>query len=1037
MQQTVGPDLRERLQRVLGAQYRLERELGRGGMGVVYEATDTALERRVAIKAVHPELSHHDAIVRRFLSEARMIAKLRHASIVTVHAAGGADGLLYYVMDQVPGESLRDRLRREPQLPLEDARRITAQLASALDTAARAGLVHRDVKPENILLDAASGRALLTDFGIARAMETTPTSDVPTTGEGVAVGTPTYMSPEQAAGEGVDARSDLYSLGVVAYEMLTGQPPFTGGTRVVVSKHLSERPAPITKLRPDCPPGLADAVMRALEKHPDERWQTGDAFYTALENRSPSRRRKRWTMLAGAAAAALTLGVIAMGRLRSNGPPEGVNPRHSILVLPFVNLRGDSASAWMRDGSVNMLSLTLAQWNDLQVVVPERVHDLLEAERVPENEPIGLEQARRVARHAGVWTVVVGSFERSNDSLHLVARVVDVASGSEVDLATVDGPASADVRPLFDALAAQLLDLTGAPKDVRVGVTAATTRSVDAYRSYLQANDHLNHWNLVDAERDFRGALAHDSTFGLAYYKLALTRGWLVGAQDSISVDAITRAELNSTPLPWREKMMIRAYRLFLDNRMFESRALYEQLIAKDSSDVDAWYGLGDAWFHDNPTDQSVAHFTPSLRAFKRALALDPGYALAFEHVNFILGLASRPHPNIVLLPTDSIAPQEVPPKKADEPAVQVAVERARSEAIRLAQDWVTLQPATPRAHEALLAALLTARDFPGAERELARFRTAAPRYPELLVDEARIRIAQGDFRTATTQLAASMDSLTAKDLEGIRGANDAVQRVASAANLFAYRGNVARAARVIDQTTDLLVGASGRDAPAPEIERDLWQWHRLGELYSAVGAPPAAMRRVWESAVETARSLPKEQRAKALSSGGAAAVGLLTTLRPDASAIKELTAMSGQQPVKEVRALLALQRADSAGARKALAEPEPTMAKSMTEKLGYGVYRRPLAAQAYYILGDYDRALSMLESYEPDQLSTTSFDMRWGMVGRVRLLRGAVLEKLGREVDARRQYQLALEQWEDADSDLRPFVEEAQKGLARLEGRS
>jgi tetratricopeptide (TPR) repeat protein len=137
------------------------------------------------------------------------------------------------------------------------------------------------------------------------------------------------------------------------------------------------------------------------------------------------------------------------------------------------------------------------------------------------------------------------------------------------------------------------------------------------------------------------------------------------------------------------------------------------------------------------------------------------------------------------------------------------------------------------------------------------------------------------------------------------------------------------------------------------------------------------------------------------------------------------------------VRALLALQRADSAGARKALAEPEPTTAKSMTEKLGYGVYRRPLAAQAYYILGDYDRALSMLESYEPDQLSTTSFDMRWGMVGRVRLLRGAVLEKLGREVDARRQYQLALEQWEDADSDLRPFVEEAQKGLARLEGRS
>jgi TolB-like protein/tRNA A-37 threonylcarbamoyl transferase component Bud32 len=1035
MQQMVGLDLRERLQRVLGSQYRLERELGRGGMGVVYEATDTALERRVAIKAVHPELSHHDAIVRRFLSEARMIAKLRHASIVTVHAAGGAEGLLYYVMDQVPGESLRDRLRRQPQLPIEDARRITAQLASALDTAARAGLVHRDVKPENILLDAATDRALLADFGIARAMEQTPTSDVPTTGEGVAVGTPTYMSPEQAAGEGVDARSDLYALGVVAYEMIAGQPPFTGGTRVVVSKHLSERPAPITKLRPDCPPALADAVMRALEKHPEARWQTGDAFRAALESRSLSRKRKRWTMLAGGAAAVLVLGVLAMGRLRSDGPPEGVNPRHSILVLPFMNLRGDSTSAWLRTGAVNMLSLTLAQWNDLQVVVPERVHDLLEAERVPEDEPIGLQQARRVARRAGVWTVVVGSFEQSNDSLHLVARVVDVATGAEVDRATVDGRASVDVRPLFDALAAQLLDLTGAPKDVRVGVTAATTRSVDAYRAYLQASDDLNHWNLVDAERKFRGALAHDSTFGLAYYKLALTRGWMVGAQDSISMDAITRAELNATPLPWRERMMIRAYRLFLEDRRFESRALYEQLIAKDSHDVDAWYGLGDAWFHD--TLPLPARFTPSLRAFKQALALDPGYALAFEHVNAILSQASRPRPNIVLLANDSIASQAVPPKKADEPSVQAAVARAQGEAIRLAQDWATLQPSTPRAHEALLEALLTARDFPGAERELARFRTAAPRYPELLVDEARIRVAQGDFRLAAARLAASLDSLTDEDLQQLRGANDAVQRVAAAANIFAYRGNVARAARVIDQTTELLVGASGRDAPAPEIERDLWQWHRLGELYSSVGVPSAAMRRVWESAAETARSLPKEQRAKALSAGGAAAVGLVTTPRPDASAIKELSAMSGHEPVKEVRALMALQRADSAAARQALAEPEPTHVMPMKDKIGYSVHRRPLAAQAYYLLGDYDRALSVLESYEPEQFSTTMFDMRWGMVGRVRLLRGAVLEKLGRGEDAKQQYRLALEQWEDADPDLRSLVQEAQKGLARLEGRS
>jgi serine/threonine-protein kinase len=1032
MQQTVGPDLRERLQRVLGAQYRLERELGRGGMGVVYEATDTALERRVAIKAVHPELSHHDAIVRRFLSEARMIARLRHPGIVTVHSAGGGDGLLYYVMDQVPGETLRDRMRREQRLPVDEVRRITRELASALDTAARAGLVHRDVKPENILLDAASGRALLADFGVARAMATTPSTDVPTTGEGVAVGTPTYMSPEQAAGEGVDARSDLYSLGVVAYEMLTGQPPFTGGTRVVVSKHLSERPPAIAKSRPDCPADLADAIMRALEKHPDARWQTGEAFHAALEPGGVRPRRRRWVPLAAAVAVLLAAGGIAMARLREDGPPPGVDPRHSILVLPFANLRGDSSAAWLRSGSVNMLTLSLAQWNDLQVVVPERVHDLMEAERIPEDASIGLEQARRIARHAGVWTVVLGSYERSNDSLRLVARVVDVASGQEVELARADGAASADVRPLFDALAAQLLDLTGAPEEVRVGVTAATTRSVDAFRSYLQADDHLNHWNLVAAERGFRDALSHDSTFGLAYYKLALTRGWMVGARDSISLDAITRAELNATSLPWRERMMIRAYRLFLETRLFESRALYEQLIARDSSDVDAWYGLGDAWFHD--TMPVPTRFTPSLRAFKRALTLDPGYALAFEHVSFVLGAASRPQPAIVLLPGDSIATQSLPVKKADEPAVQAAVARARSEAIRLAQDWVALQPATPRAHEALLAALLTARDFPAAEREIARFRTAVPGSTELVMDRARLTIAQGDLRAADRQLAVAMDSLTSADLEPLRGANDAVNRVAAAANVFAYHGQVGRAARVIDQTTRLMVGASGNLGQTPETERDLWQWHWLGELYGSVGAPAAAMRRVWESAAETARSLPKEQRGKALAAGGSAAVGLLTTTRPDPAALRELDAMTGEPQVKEVRALLALQRDDREAARQALAEPD---APPQMEKPGYVVFRRPLAAQAYYQLGDYDRALALLEGYETEQFSTTSFDMRWGIVGRVRLLRGAVLEKLGREGDAKRQYELALAQWEDADPDLRAFVEEAQKGLARLEGRS
>src|SRR5688500_15074506 len=330
------------LQSALGPQYRLERELGRGGMGVVFLATDTTLDRRVAVKAVHPELAPHESITRRFLAEARTIARLRHPNIVAVHAAGSANGLLYYVMDEVAGESLRHKLVRQGRLSPEEVARIVSDLASALDAAGRAGVVHRDVKPENVLLDEVTGRALLADFGIARAVAADAGGS--STGQGVAVGTPVYMSPEQAAGEEIDSRSDLYALGVVAYEMLAGHPPFQGPHRIVVSKHMAERPIPIERVRPEAPRELAGAIMRALEKQPAERWQSGEEFRQAVAGERatslPDRRVRRRLVALAAVALAILTATVGLVR-RSPGPPRGVNPRHSILVLPFDNLRDD------------------------------------------------------------------------------------------------------------------------------------------------------------------------------------------------------------------------------------------------------------------------------------------------------------------------------------------------------------------------------------------------------------------------------------------------------------------------------------------------------------------------------------------------------------------------------------------------------------------------------------------------------------------------------------------------------------------------
>ncbi|MGH7658078.1 MAG: protein kinase domain-containing protein, partial [Gemmatimonadales bacterium] len=450
----MNPDVKEiadRLQAALGSHYRIERELGRGGMGLVFLATDTTLDRPVAVKVIHPDLATRETVAQRFLAEARMIARLRHPNIVSVYSAGEATGIFYYVMDYVPGETLRDRLIREGRLSIEDAVRITAELAGALDAAAEAGLVHRDVKPENVLLDRRDGRALLVDFGVARVLVTDASAFV--TGQGVAVGTPTYMSPEQASGDEVDRRSDLYALGVVAYEMLAGHPPFRGSSSAaVISMQLSEKPSPITRERPETPAPVGAAVMRSLEKPPDERWQTGREMRQALLGETavrgrPGRKRPLGWVAAAAVMVLVTVGAL-LGLRPDRGPPEGVDPRHSLLILPFENQRKDPDVAWLREGSVNMLALTLSQWNDLTVVDQERLHDLLVKEDLHPDDPIGLETARQLARDAGVWTVVQGEYDAVGDSLFVSARVYDVATGARVNIATSKGATGADVRTL-------------------------------------------------------------------------------------------------------------------------------------------------------------------------------------------------------------------------------------------------------------------------------------------------------------------------------------------------------------------------------------------------------------------------------------------------------------------------------------------------------------------------------------------------------------------------------------------------------------
>jgi eukaryotic-like serine/threonine-protein kinase len=284
----MGTQLRDQLQASLAGAYRLDRELGGGGMSRVFVAQEGALDRRVVVKVLPPELSGAVSIDR-FKREIRLAARVHHPHIVPVLLVGQADGLLYYTMPYVEGESLRDRLQREGTLPVADVIRIMRDVADALGHAHSLGVVHRDIKPDNILL--VRHHALITDFGVAKALRQSRSieerrADGRTPSLGMVLGTPAYMAPEQAAADPtIDHRADIYALGCVAYEMLTGKPPFSGRPpQKVLAAQVAERPVPVSRLRAEVSPGLAAIVMRCLEKDPARRWQDADDLTDELDN---------------------------------------------------------------------------------------------------------------------------------------------------------------------------------------------------------------------------------------------------------------------------------------------------------------------------------------------------------------------------------------------------------------------------------------------------------------------------------------------------------------------------------------------------------------------------------------------------------------------------------------------------------------------------------------------------------------------------------------------------------------------------------
>jgi serine/threonine-protein kinase len=342
-------ELPEGLKAVLSDRYTVERKIGSGGMADVYLTHDLRHNRKVAIKVMHRDLAEFVG-VERFLLEIETTAKLQHPHILPLFDSGAVNGTVFFVMPYVEGESLRARLKRERQLPLADVLRITTEIASALGYAHRRGVIHRDVKPDNVLFQ--DGQALLTDFGIALPRRDGDGARL--TGSGMSLGTPRYMSPEQVAGQDIDFRSDIHGLGVLAYEMLAGQPPFTGpSATAILGKVMTESPRPPVEHRRSVPSHVNDAIVRALEKLPADRWQTAEEFAQALTTTGvTSRSANRWARVALpwalAAAFALALGWTSLRNSspapRAEGPVRfGVEFERGVVpsFTPIVRISAD------------------------------------------------------------------------------------------------------------------------------------------------------------------------------------------------------------------------------------------------------------------------------------------------------------------------------------------------------------------------------------------------------------------------------------------------------------------------------------------------------------------------------------------------------------------------------------------------------------------------------------------------------------------------------------------------------------------------
>lgn len=589
---------------VLGGRYEILQLLGEGGMGAVYKAADRELNRFVALKVIRPELGSNPAILARFKQELLLAHQVTHRNVIRIYDLGEAAGLKFITMEYIEGKDLRTLIREKKKFTPEEAVEVIQQVCQALDAAHSVGVIHRDLKPQNIMQDG-SGRILVMDFGLARTLEGDGMTQT-----GALVGTMEYMSPEQALGKDLDQRSDLFALGLILFELLTGKAPFKAESALAsLIKRTQERAVPVSDIDAQIPGALSGIVSKCLERDLDQRYQSASAILSDLNtwkdkraagtvnfeaNVKPWGQTLPWPLITGivTALALAICGYMLRDRLfkpssSSRSAPAG--PAMSLAILPFRNASGDPNLDWIGPSLADMLSTDVGQSARLRTVSQSNLHQIFSDLRISSATVLDPATIRRVADFSNAGHVVWGQYAKFGDEIRIDATIQDIKNDRAIPL-KIDVPSEKEIPGAIDRLAESIRQKLALPENVLKELKASSfqpsSKSIAALRDYDQGIGLQREGKNLEAQKQFEAATKEDPTFALAFSRLAQAYRSL--GYDNEAEQSAKKAVDLSQNVPEAEKYLISAIELQVVNNYPEAIKAYENLakVSPDNSDV-------------------------------------------------------------------------------------------------------------------------------------------------------------------------------------------------------------------------------------------------------------------------------------------------------------------------------------------------------------------------------------------------------------------------------------------------------------------